>query len=67
MFGSLYISKSDEDVKFGISETEHKYENNIIYLYLSPLIGIYKLITNYVSYKNVKVKKQKFIFNKQTR
>jgi hypothetical protein len=67
MFGSLYISKSDEDVKFGISETEHKYENNIIYLYLSPLIGIYKLIANYISFKNVKVKKLKFIFNKQTR
>tara|TARA_Y100000991_G_scaffold54751_1_gene39987 strand:- start:300 stop:1073 length:774 start_codon:yes stop_codon:yes gene_type:complete len=67
MFGSLYISKSNEDVKFGISEKEHEYENNIIYLYLSPFIGIYKLISNYVSSKNLNVKRQTIIFNKQTR
>ena len=67
IFGSLYISKNNEDVKFGISDTEHKYENNIIYLYLSPCIGIYKLISNYVSSKNLNVKRQTIIFNKQTR
>ena len=67
MFGSLYISKSNEDVKFGISEKEHEYENNIIYLYLSPFIGIYKLISNYVFSKNLNVKRQTIIFNKQTR
>jgi sterol desaturase/sphingolipid hydroxylase (fatty acid hydroxylase superfamily) len=67
MFGSLYISKNNEDVKFGISDTEHKYENNIVYLYLSPFVGIYKLILNYVSSKNINNKKQNIIFNKQVR
>jgi len=67
MFGSLYVSKINEDVKFGISEKEHKYENNIIYLYLSPFIGIYKIITNSVSLTIINVKKHNIIFNKQTR
>ena len=67
MFGSLHISKSNEDVKFGISETELKYENNIVYLYISPFIGVYKLISNYVSSKNPNFKKQNIILNKQNR
>tara|TARA_X000001036_G_scaffold416991_1_gene434550 strand:+ start:107 stop:1114 length:1008 start_codon:yes stop_codon:yes gene_type:complete len=67
MFGSLYVSKSNEDVKFGISEKEHKYENNIIYLYLSPFIGIYKIISNSVSLTIINLKKYNIIFNKQTR
>ena len=64
MFGSLYISKSNEDVQFGISDTKHKYENNIIYLYLSPFIGIYKLIKSYVNSKNLNIKKHNINFNK---
>ena len=67
IFGSLYVSKINEDVKFGITEKEHKYENNIIYLYLGPFIGIYKIISNSVSLTIINVKKHNIIFNKQTR
>ena len=67
IFGSLYISKNNEEVEFGISEKKHKYENNILYLYLCPFVSIYKLISNNVFFKNLNFKKPKIIFNKQAR
>jgi sterol desaturase/sphingolipid hydroxylase (fatty acid hydroxylase superfamily) len=67
LFGSLHLSKSNEYIEFGISNKKHKYENNIIYLYISPFIGIYKIFSNYVSSQNINDKKQNLKFNKQTR
>ena len=67
LFGSLHLSKSNEYIEFGISNKKHKYENNIIYLYISPFIGIYKIFLNYVSSHNINGKKQNLKFNKQTR
>ena len=63
-FGSLYISNNNEDVYFGISKKIDKYENNIIYLYIAPLIGIYKITVAFIKLKFRLVKKQKIIFNK---
>ena len=42
-FGTIY-----EVSNFGIIENEHKYEQNIFYLYLSPFIGAYKIISKYI-------------------
>ena len=63
-FGSLYISNNNEHVYFGISNKTNKFENNIIYLYISPLIGIYKITIAFIKSKFRSVKKQKLIFNK---
>ena len=51
-FGSLYISKKGEQFNFGISDKVLSNENNILYLYVSPFVGIYKIITNHLSTKN---------------
>ena len=48
VFGTLCTSKNNEVGKFGLTENEHKYEHNIFYLYLSPFIGIYKMIFKFI-------------------
>ena len=61
IFGSLCISVKNQEVEFGISNKKYKYENNIIYLYFSPFVGIFNILLQYVS------SKKKIIFNKQIR
>lgn len=58
-FGSLYISNKDEQINFGISDKIKPNENNILYLYISPFLGAYKMIANYFSikYQSNKLKK----------
>ncbi|MDB4238893.1 sterol desaturase family protein [Alphaproteobacteria bacterium] len=58
-FGSLYLSNKDEQINFGISDKIKSNENNILYLYISPFLGMYKIITNYflIKYQSNKLKK----------
>ena len=63
-FGSLYISNNNEHVYFGISKKIHKYENNIIFLYVTPLIRVYIITVDFFKLKYMSVKKQKLILNK---
>ena len=51
IFGTLCTSKNNEVSKFGISKNEYKYEQNILYLYFAPFIGIYKIIAKYNFFK----------------
>ena len=55
-FGSLKISNQHEEIKFGICEKEEIYENNIIYLYISPFIEIYKIIINFLQQNILKLR-----------
>ena len=48
VFGTLCTSRDNEVSKFGITENEHKYEQNIFYLYVSPFVGTYKIISKYI-------------------
>ena len=41
---------------FGICEKEEIYENNIIYLYISPFIEIYKIIINFLEQNILKLR-----------
>ena len=54
-------------IKFGITENEHKYEQNIFYLYVSPFIGIYKKISKYILSMLQNLKKQTFTTKKLIR
>ena len=60
--GTLCTSKDNVVSKFGIAENEHKYEHNILYLYISPFIGIYKIISKYVLSRFQNTNKKTFIF-----
>ena len=60
-FGTLCTSKDNEVRKFGIAENEHKYEHNILYLYISPFIGIYKIISKYILSRFQNTNKKTFI------
>ena len=60
VFGTLCTSKDNEVSKFGITENEHKFENNIFYLYLSPFIGIYEIISKYTLSRFKNTDKQTF-------
>ena len=51
IFKSLYISNKKEKINFGISDKSESNENNIIYLYISPFLGIYKIVTTNFSIK----------------
>ena len=61
IFGTLCTSRNNEVSKFGISENEHKYEHNILYLYLSPFVGIYKIISKYTLSRFKNSNKQSFV------
>ncbi len=61
VFGTLCTSKDNEVRKFGIAENEHKYEHNILYLYISPFIGIYKIISKYILSRFQNTNKKTFI------
>ena len=56
IFGSLKVSNQHEEIKFGICEKEEIYENNIIYLYISPFIEIYKIIINFLQQNILKLR-----------
>jgi len=56
VFGSLKVSNQEEEIKFGICEKEEIKENNIIYLYTSPFIEIYKIIINIFQQKIIKIR-----------
>ena len=64
IFGTLCTSKDNHVSKFGITENEYKYEHNIFYLYVSPFIGIFKIIYNYILSRFRNTNKQTFIINK---
>ena len=64
IFGTLCTSKDNHVSKFGITENEYKYEHNIFYLYVSPFIGIFKIIYNYILSRFRNTNKQTFIVNK---
>ena len=64
IFGTLCTSKNNHVSKFGITENEYKYEHNIFYLYVSPFIGIFKIIYNYILSRFRNANKQTFIINK---
>ena len=64
IFGTLCTSKDNQVSKFGITENEYKYEHNIFYLYVSPFIGIFKIIYNYILSRFRNTNKQTFIINK---
>ena len=64
IFGTLCTSKDNHVSKFGITENEYKYEHNIFYLYVSPFIGIFKIICNYILSRFRNTNKQTFIINK---
>ena len=49
-FGSLYIS-NNEEVNFGISKKIHANENNILQLYIAPLIGLYQITNDFFKSK----------------
>jgi hypothetical protein len=66
-FGTLCTSKGNEVSKFGITENEHKYEQNIFYLYVSPFVGVYKIISKYILSILQKLNKQTFITKKLIR
>ena len=57
-FFFLYLSNKDEQINFGISDKIKSNENNILYLYISPFLGMYKIITNYflIKYQSNKLK-----------
>ena len=67
IFGTLCTSRDNEVNKFGISENEHKYEQNIFYLYLSPFIGAYRIISKYILSILRFLNKQTFITKKLIR
>ena len=64
IFGTLCTSMDNHVSKFGITENEYKYEHNIFYLYVSPFIGIFKIIYNYILSRFRNTNKQTFIVNK---
>ena len=64
VFGTLCTSRDNEVSKFGITENEHKYEQNIFYLYVSPFVGTYKIISKYTLSILQKLNKQTFIAKK---
>jgi sterol desaturase/sphingolipid hydroxylase (fatty acid hydroxylase superfamily) len=67
VFGTLCTSRDNEVSKFGITENEHKYEQNIFYLYVSPFVGTYKIISKYTLSILQKFNKQTFIAKKLIR
>ena len=60
--GTLYISRN-ENINFGISKKIQKDENNIVKLYVAPLIGLYKITNDFFKSKFKLVKKQYLILN----
>lgn len=64
IFGTLCTSKDNHVSKFGITENEYKNEHNIFYLYVSPFIGIFKIIYKYILSRFRNTNKQTFIINK---
>ena len=58
IFGTLCTSKYNEVSKFGLSVNEHKYEHNILYLYVSPFVGMYKITSNYILSRHRKINKK---------
>jgi len=67
VFGTLCTSRDNEVSTFGITENEHKYEQNIFYLYVSPFVGTYKIISKYILSIFQKLNKQTFITKKLVR
>ena len=67
VFGTLCTSRDNEVSKFGITENEHKYEQNIFYLYVSPFVGTYKIISKYILSILHKLNKQTLITKKLIR
>ena len=67
VFGTLCTSRDNKVSKFGITENEHKYEQNIFYLYVSPFVGTYKIISKYIVSILQKLNKQTFITKKLIR
>ena len=67
VFGTLCTSRDNEVSKFGITEHEHKYEQNIFYLYVSPFVGTYKIISKYILSILHKLNKQTLITKKLIR
>lgn len=49
LWGSLYLSKSDQRLNFGIDEQTNRSHHNVIWLYLSPIVDqpAIKYIANY--------------------